>query len=325
MATWGVDPANDRSAIRAMRSRPPGRAADDPARRRVFTAALGQFDELLDAANVAGAASRPLPLYYALNQAGRAIIAAHQSPGRPWQPSLHGLTAQMPDDGSLQSVEIRPQARAADTGILHLLAEAMNTPRLTHATTLAQVWAAIPNFPQPGLGAGCVRPVPLSITGWESQNGPKVIAQFDHRWGIPTLDKPPVARLIRDYFPRAAPGLKVDHVEWTPHHFQSARAEIQWRNKDGSTSHPKQRAHQYFEGWWLLPGLNRHKEVLSPFMLWWTLLLALSTIARYHPAEWAAGLDPDEAWTTVPIEEVLRSALEVMPRLVLHALRRQAV
>ena len=57
MAIFGVDSAYDRLRIRALRVLPPGRARDDD-RRGVFTAALGQFDELLDAAAAVGPASR---------------------------------------------------------------------------------------------------------------------------------------------------------------------------------------------------------------------------------------------------------------------------
>jgi len=289
----------------------------------MFTAALGQFDELLDATAVAGPASRPLPLYYALNQAGRAIIAAYQAPGRPWKPSLHGLTAQMPDDGHLQGVKISAQSRAADDGIVQLLAEAMDTARLQHPTTLAQVWAAIPGFPVPGLGAGCMRPLPLTIEWGESSGLREIVLQLDHPMAPPTPTKAPVKKIIRDYFPRAAPGLVVHDVDRTPNHFHSVRADMEWRNDDGSATHPRLRAHQYLGSWWLLPKLNAQKDVLSAFMLWWALLLALSTIARYHPAEWTAALDPDDAWTTVPIEEVLQRALELVPHLVLEALRRE--
>src|SRR5271166_4495492 len=57
--------------IRATRASPPGHARDDEERRRVYgSAALAQFDELITAASVVGSALRPLPLFYALSQAG---------------------------------------------------------------------------------------------------------------------------------------------------------------------------------------------------------------------------------------------------------------
>jgi hypothetical protein len=59
-------------------------------RKRTFRAALQQFEELLGAAETVGSASRPLLLFYALSQAGRAITAARGS--MPWELRRHGLT-----------------------------------------------------------------------------------------------------------------------------------------------------------------------------------------------------------------------------------------
>jgi hypothetical protein len=69
------------------RASPPGRAGEAD-RRPLYSAALQQFEELLDAAQNVSSAARPLPLYYALTQAGRAITAAH---GDPFTNHGHGL------------------------------------------------------------------------------------------------------------------------------------------------------------------------------------------------------------------------------------------
>jgi hypothetical protein len=50
MNLFGLDGDYDRMRIRALRALPGGRASTDEERRRVFCAALGQFDELLVAA-----------------------------------------------------------------------------------------------------------------------------------------------------------------------------------------------------------------------------------------------------------------------------------
>src|SRR6266516_5009172 len=77
-------------AIRALRAAPTGAAAVDAGRRRTFVASLRQAEELAAAARVVGYAARPLPLFYALSQAGRAIAAAHLSGA--WELRGHGLT-----------------------------------------------------------------------------------------------------------------------------------------------------------------------------------------------------------------------------------------
>jgi hypothetical protein len=70
-----VTPGNPRDSRRT-----PGHAAKG-ARRELYGAALQQFDELIEASRNAGHTSRPLPLFYALSQAGRAVVAAHGSSG----------------------------------------------------------------------------------------------------------------------------------------------------------------------------------------------------------------------------------------------------
>src|SRR3954454_12434591 len=96
--------------LRATRARPRGLAASG-ARRTTYGAALAQFDELMAAAVQASAASRPLPLFYALSQAGRAIAAALVADS--WRLRLHGLSC--PDlDGDLLAVNVHPAPREAD-------------------------------------------------------------------------------------------------------------------------------------------------------------------------------------------------------------------
>jgi YaaC-like Protein len=71
----------------------------------MISASLEQFEELLDAARSVGPATRPLPLYYALSQAGRAIAAARRV--HPWRLRFHGLTL-LDDSGvSLPEREVR--------------------------------------------------------------------------------------------------------------------------------------------------------------------------------------------------------------------------
>jgi hypothetical protein len=66
-------------------------------------------------------------------------------------------------------------------------------------------------------------------------------------------------------------------------------------------------------------------DTLPPILLWWCLLQALSSLARYHPAEWTAALNPDRSRWAVSIEKALRIGLDVVPRLVLMTLSPGAV
>jgi hypothetical protein len=63
-------------SFRGTRASPPGLAAGDRDRRETYGAALQQFDELMVAARAVSPVSRPIPLYYSIHQAGKAIAAA---------------------------------------------------------------------------------------------------------------------------------------------------------------------------------------------------------------------------------------------------------
>ena len=60
---WGVDRQVDRFAVQALRADPPALAGQDDDRRRVFGAALEQFDQLLGAVEAVGPATAPIPLF----------------------------------------------------------------------------------------------------------------------------------------------------------------------------------------------------------------------------------------------------------------------
>lgn len=70
----------------------------------------------------------------------------------------------------------------------------------------------------------------------------------------------------------------------------------------------------------LWPAVGPNGDVLSPLMTWWAVLYALSSLARYVPAAWTHVLNRDGSALAVPIENGLRTASRLMPRLVLHAI-----
>src|ERR1700678_637159 len=107
MRFMGIDSDIDRPRVQALRASPPGLAANAGARRRVFGAALGQWDALLAASASVVPAASPILLFYALSQAGRAVCAAHTS-GQPWQSRGHGLSIGNPGK-SLGETVVRPE------------------------------------------------------------------------------------------------------------------------------------------------------------------------------------------------------------------------
>jgi hypothetical protein len=136
--SWGLN------VIRATRADPPGRASSEPERRATYGAALQQFDELLSAAGVAGHASRPLPLFYALSQAGRALAAAHCE---SWVVRAHGLA----EDRSIAGEDplrrrIKRHVSAGDA--LSAVCEALHAPdpfgSAGEPIEVGAAWAALP-------------------------------------------------------------------------------------------------------------------------------------------------------------------------------------
>lgn len=85
-----VDPDEAWERLRASRWAPPGRASSG-SRRKTYTAALEQTEQMFRAAAVVGPATRPLQVFYGLSQAGRAIAAAAWSlKGEDWRLVAHG-------------------------------------------------------------------------------------------------------------------------------------------------------------------------------------------------------------------------------------------
>jgi hypothetical protein len=103
---FGIDSDLDRRRIQALRANPPGHAHSG-ARRRIFGAALEQWDALLEASAEVVPAASPILLFYALSQAGRAISAAHIT-GRQFQSRGHGLRVGDPA-GRLEETIIKPE------------------------------------------------------------------------------------------------------------------------------------------------------------------------------------------------------------------------
>jgi hypothetical protein len=61
-------------------------------------------------------------------------------------------------------------------------------------------------------------------------------------------------------------------------------------------------------------------DFLAPIMLWWVLLLGLSSIARYNPEAWISTLNVNDSPAAVAIEVTLDTALSAVPNLILQAL-----
>ncbi len=308
-------------AVRASRSDPPALASEDPARRKTYTAALQQFEELLDAARAVGPASRPLPLFYAISQAGRAIVAAF---GDPYEITAHGLA----EDRAVQPADLlhrriyRAQKKDGSDAF-GAVARATGSGDLEHGAEIGALWAATPrSYRVPpaswkpdwrlalGVDAGSLAPrtdegVGLLVT---NLGGNPLVDGFeifnDHRYPTLPADAKGALRGEREI----EPGSWLANVTIpTDQDNEALLDQVAPKIYDSSD-----RA--------LIPTLPGETQLLSPLMLWWALLFALSIVARYHPGPWSTALAVEGSKQAVPLEAILAKAIEVLPPLVYEAI-----
>jgi hypothetical protein len=317
----GIDSDIERPQIQALRAAPPGLAEGRGARRRVFGAALGQWDALLGASAVVDPAASPILLFYALSQAGRAVCAAYTS-GQPWRATGHGLKIGSPGK-SIGETIVSPDG-GPDTSFA-MFCRALQAAPLSEPTTLGALWAANPQIESvEELGGGYPPTLSLSLIGSGDRSVPSTRATIA---GDIAADLPDdtddaaikLAQRLADY-PGVARGLV---VRSHPSRDGEPEVEVGWQDEAGTSipvDHVAPGLGGPESGGFLRPGLNKVGDVLPGLPLWWATLLALSSLARYHPEQWGDALNRDKATTAIPIEEALNIGREVLPWLLLATL-----
>lgn len=323
--------------VKATRANPPG-LAQRPERHGTYAAALAQFEELLASARSAGAASRPLPLFYALSQAGRAISAAVVAEGLPWKLRGHGLSA--PDlDHRLTEIVVRlpnQQSNGKPTTTIDSfggVAGLFDGEPIKKPVKVGEVWASVPEVQHllsQEFDSYHERPA------WLIPDDPGGFATPAFPWGrvdatvvgLGVAGEDVAELLNARYLPPGAPearlflpqgvgpisawsekgsGFRVSFTADAPNYEGHLR-----------TIARIHRAAVRFEPLTLMPKVgDAHVTRLGR---WWLLLYALSMVARYEPARWTATLNFSESALAAPTEEVLHVALDVVPDLVWEAL-----
>jgi hypothetical protein len=340
--------------IRAFRAAPPGLAADDDDRRATFDAALRQAQELAEASAAAGYAAKPLPLFYALSQAGRAIAASRLTGN--WKLSGHGLSARQQESGVLDSV-VEPQggANASFPGV----ARALTSPGLVGAAELGALWATNPDLtdvPIRGDDLRWPRALPALLGGRGMLPGPASDldpGQTPLTTGGSIMFNVPIAgelasdvqdalapySTLREMTPMVIPpeGAKPVEADQPVQRYSGADGisrviigapadnemsqqeywdlQEQYFSFVGSSDEPP---HQ--DVGWALPDLAG-APAPHPLLLWWALLLGLSSFARYEPAAWTGAIDLSSSVLAVSLERVLDIAEERVPIRILDALQ----
>jgi hypothetical protein len=320
-----MDDATALTQLRWTRSEPPGLAASDEDRRATYCAALQQFEELLATARVAGPASKPLPLFYALSQAGRAIVAAH---GEKPETHGHGLR-EVPGGSEItslldRSIERNPRKDGLDT--FGAVARATQSGDFDGTIKIGALWVANPHSPR------------LPLEHWKP----------DWRLALTVLDenaKPPEGSELQEHtqilrvVPFSDPpeatkdhgeDLGHDRYPTIPEHsdqfsiprsidtVQSWNGYVIWRT-DWATLDEVAPRTTFGDQRYLVPLLPEQTKMLSPLLIWWVLLYGFSVYARYEPQLWLETLAVDRSSAAVGIEHLLTSALNWVPNLVYEA------
>jgi hypothetical protein len=294
---------------------------------------MQQFEELMQAAEQVGAAARPLPLFYALSQAGRAVAAAYAD--EPWQLRGHGLV--LKNDGEpLLKRQVSPAGKP--NASFPRVAQTIGSDLLEQSVTVSALCASLPDlavvpelcgaspralFVKPIAKSGGAmvvmsREVDAYVFNFPTDLGAAtdpVAAIGEHLLQYPSAAGWAVGEPLR-LFPPAEGGGPGALLQWR------VSDDVQWPNEPDRQARMIEVAPKYrhFDRQWCRPTVAPG-TVLSPLMTWWALLYALSMVARYEPDAWVGLLDVDGSQLAVPLEGILEDALEVVPHLVLDALQ----
>lgn len=332
--------------LRATRASPPGRASEEGVRRETYGAALQQFDDLMTAAAAIGPVSRPLPLYYAVLQAGKAIAAAWSDEDSPV--GGHGLKQDRPRKAA--GSDGQPPAWHSDVlrfpvkpdehwpGVFAAVASTLGDARLTGTVELGPLWAALPEVTPPPAGSPWLLALPVMPEHHAVPGGPFGDLGFRGTVWLRGQDIPADAaaanRLLARY-PAGAGAMALMFngelmLQWTPRgvgvvaYWPGAEAQLrqgELASPDLIEAHVSNRTTLYRRAseHWLIPRVGNGEDHLPPLLLWWILLFGLSLLARYQPAEWRKALDLDRSAHAHPLAELLDEALIIVPDLLYDA------
>ena len=336
--------------IRLLRSRPPERARTGN-RRRTFSAALDQGEELWTASTKVGPASSPIILFYALTQMARALCAAGIA-GPRWDglPG-HGLRLHLaePRAGAapgLADVRVGDEGR----GLIHLVAELLGSPTLPEGAGLDELLCALPEeaefllldetHPRPlqvhdrtlyrsssatpsPLVQALVGPLPPDLMRRETAPGgylqmvppteDEVAVWFERYPSIAQAGPPKVINVNPLQLTRD-PDYAVE-LEWTLPEPLEWGTSGEWFKTivDVVTSAPVGAGASGIA----LPAAGNNAAAVHPLVGWWIVLFAFSMLARYHPRSWVAMLDMDASRLAVPLSLVLEVAERRVPSMML--------
>jgi hypothetical protein len=317
-------------------------AAVSEGRRRTYTFALEQAEQMFRAAATVGQATRPLLAFYGLNQAGRAIAAAASgADGDGWRLSGHGITSKNLD-GPLAKIAVRCDA-AGSTGSFVRLSELLDSPLWAkgNPVALSFLWDCIPENRLAPLADedDKSRRCPLLVDTTRMHGEPHPLAtvpvMYFPPWVVNTPDRRqsltrylaafPGARGYDSFVrlggePDSQPAFWKDLDDW-------GELQMNWQVAGGRSCDSIEQlvflqaiTRPYGGRWYFFPAPGQTDKSIHPLMAWWAVLHALSMLARYQPTEWAGYIDVDRSPYAVPLEKLLKTAMVLIPALISDAI-----
>src|SRR5487761_31481 len=322
--------------LRALRYAPPGFAGSG-GRRTTFQAALDQCEQFLIAAHGADYATRPVQLFYALSQAGRAIVAASPRIGnQSWQVSGHGITAST-NVNSVANVTVTAHA----SGLMPAVSTALGVDCLVPGEPVTQheLWQLLPEAIFAPLTTDSTQPVLLFVAGSEVSHFAQATIAWIPRHVKDLYGDDPAG--VKDYLDRY-PALREARLsvrrplgkpawgKWG----QSLKLGVEWRRevelgtetppllmpRDRTIDELRVATYRSADDFLITPAIGSMAMGLHPFLALWGVLLALSSLARYEPAAWARMINIDRSAEASAVEYLLDEVLSSLPNVILNLL-----
>jgi hypothetical protein len=307
-------------------------ASDD--RRRIYTFALEQAEQMFQAAANVGQATGPLLVFYGLSQAGRAIAAAGVR-DRGWRLSGHGITARGLD-GPLAEIAVRCTG-AGRSGSFVRLSELLDSPvwRDPDSVAFGSLWDCVPGNRLAPLVDDESRRCPLLVDTARMHGEPHPLATVPICYFPPWVVSSPDGRQRLAAYLDAFPGAKGYHSfvregpepGSQPSFFVEldswGELQMNWLVEDGQECDSIEQLHflmgitrLYNDSCYFFPALGRADKSIHPLMAWWAVLYVLSMLARYEPTQWTGYIDVDRNAHAVPLENLLKTAMVLVPTLI---------
>lgn len=312
-------------------------------RKPTFAAAMEQSEQLFAAAEAVGPEARPLPLFYALSQAGRAIAAAFERDEDNWKLIGHGIAATaLP--GPLWDVRLTNTRtkKGQPPGSFQRVAELLDSPSLPKSVRLGDAFVSIPDVALSAPSTvGAYRALRVGYWPLRGQNvfgglevdGASQIAQAylygidPEIWRDESDPNSAVASYLSTGYPTTS-GVRfsTDEIRFHPHIDGTTGVSVHWL-ADGMTEADRfSRIRRMCvplrsdNSLWIAPKLGTNNEPLHPLLAWWAVTFGLSMLARYEPDNWIGSLDVDQSTDAMTLETILDFATQALPDLILAVL-----